>query len=239
MRTLPMRTAAMWISWSLAGAVALAGEPLAGEPILLVDKAQGDAALRMIRQGDTVRLYCLPCADVAYDPVEVRARELRPHGGRYRLLVNGDAVDVSTVYVDSGYGDGWENLALLLGFLDDTVARELKASLTETSRLAPYTGRYGGTLGGASIELELLVRGRGLVGSYSAAGGATVRLLATAFSGPRNAETLVLIERDADDRVTATLRGTLDAAAGTFDGTRTPLDGAPAAAFVLRRTGSE
>jgi hypothetical protein len=227
-----VKTTASWIAWTLAAAA------LAAEPILFVDKAQGDAALRMIRAGDTVRFHCLPCSDVAYSPVEVRSRELRPHGGRWRLLLNGDAVEVSAVYVDSGYGEGWENLALLLGFVDDSIARELKPSLAEASRLAPHTGRWAGTLGEAPVELELLVRERGLVGSYTAAGtaagGDTFRLLATAFGGPRGAETLALIERDDDDRVTATLRGVLDAA-GTFEGTRTPLDGSPAQAFALRR----
>lgn len=224
-----MRTMALWISLTLMGAAGLAAEPLR------LDKAQGDAALRMIREGDTVRLYCQLCADVAYSPLEVRSRGLAPYRDRYRLLLNGEAVDISTVYVDDGYGDGWKNLALLLGFLDDSIARELKASLADTSRLAPYSGDWAGTLGETPIELELLVRGRGLVGSYTAAGGETLRLLATAFGGPRQAETLALIERDADDRVTATLRGRLDAAKGTFEGTRTLLDGSSAQPFALRR----
>lgn len=234
MRTPTPGATALWISamWlTLAGGGAPAAEP---DPI--VDQAQGDAALRMIREGDTVRLYCLPCTDVAYGSVVVESRGLRPRGEGFRLLLNGDAVDLSTVYVDDGYGAGWKNLAVLLGFIDSTLAPELKPSLADAARLAPYSGSYAGTLGGAAIELELLMRGRGLVGSYSSAGGKPMRLVATVFGGPRGAETLVLVERDDDDRVTATLRGELAAAAGTFAGDRTPLDGSPAQAFRLRRT---
>lgn len=229
-----MRRSVFAIVSTLLGAFA----PLAGATGLL-DQAQGDAALRMIREGDTVRLFCAPCSDVTYGVVEVRERALEPLGERYRLLLNGDAVDVTTVFVDDGYGNGWQNLALLLGFVDETLPRGLKTSLAEVSRLAPHTGRYAGTLGETPIEMELLLRGRGLIGSYSSGDGATHQLLAAAFTATRKAETLALIERDAGDRVTATLHGELDAAAGTFEGTRTPLEGTPVQPFLVRRSDSE
>jgi hypothetical protein len=209
---------------------------LGAEPVHRIDKGQGETALRMIREGETVRLYCKPCVDVVYSTVPVSSRTLRPSGGQYRLLLNGEAVDVAAVYVDDGYGDGWENLATLLGIVVEGVRRDLPAALDEDTRLSPHAGHYAGTVGEAAVKMELVLRGRKLTGSYvHDGGGPSFKLLGTSYNATRQSETLALIERDAGDRVTATLRGELDAVSGTFTGTHTSLDGAHQEPFRLSR----
>ncbi len=231
----PMRPSVFLLP--LVTLLALPSPPLRGEPIFQLDKGQGEAALRLIRAGDTVRLFCKPCSDVVYAPVRVEARELRPIADRYRLLVNGEPLDVTLVFVDSGYGDGWENLADLLGFVDEAgVGRELPAAVDDVARLRPHVGDWAGSLGGDEVRLELTLAERRLTGSYERVDGRSFQLLATSYNATRRGETLILVERDAGGGVTATLRGELDAEAGTFTGTRTPLDGSPPQLFRLVRT---
>lgn len=219
---------------SLALLLAMASTPLGGEPIFQIDKGQGDTALRLIHPGDVVRLFCKSCSDVVYTTEAVETLELRPIGERFELWLNGEAADVTLVHVDSGYGDGWENLADLLGFVDRQGDRELPPAVDAAARLRPHAGSWTGTLGGDEVRLELTLAERRLTGSYERAGGGpTFELLATSYNATRHGETLILVERDAGGSATATLRGEIDAGAGTFTGTRSPLGGSPPEPFRL------
>ncbi len=208
--------------------------PLAAEPIYKADKAQGETALRMIHDGETIRLYCKPCYEVVYTAVSVSSRQLQPFGDGFRLLVNGEPVDLTTVYVDDGFADGWENLATLLGFVVDDVVPKLSPALDEDSRLAARAGYYTGTIDGTDVVVELRLEGRKLTGAYfDEQEKGIAKLLATGYNAARKSETLALLERDGEDRVVATWRGDFDPAGDTFTGTRTHLDGSQAQPFEL------
>lgn len=210
--------------------------PAASQSVLRLDRGQAETAGRLIGDGDEVRLYCKPCADVAYSTVTVSSTELRPAGESFTLHLNGEPVDAAQIYVDAGYGDGWENLAVLVGAAVEIPAAKLSRALDDVADLAPHAGSYTGRIGEAAVRLELVLAGRKLDGSYlRVEGGHEFKLLATAYNRTSRGESLTLIERGADDRVTATLQGQLEGASGRFKGVRTPLGGAAAEPFELSR----
>jgi hypothetical protein len=145
-------------------------------------------------------------------------------------------VDAAHVYVDDGYGDGWENLGLLVGAVDEGPAPKLPAALDDVVGLTPHAGSYTGRIGEAAVRLELVLSERKLDGSYvRVEDGLSFKLLATSYNLTREGESLTLIERGAKDRVTATFQGEVDREKATFTGVRKPLGGAGAETFELTR----
>lgn len=231
--------------------------PLLAEPVSQLgkgprlDKGQGESAMRLIRDGETVRFFCKSCTDVVYTTLQVETRTLRPIGGKFELLLNDQPVDANELFVDSGYGDGWDNLAELLGFVPKDSSPKLSRGLDDIARLTPHIGLYTGTLGENTAKLELVLEGRRVTGSLSLGlqdldspeldspnldGRQSVRpLRATAFNATRERDTLTLVERDKSDNLAATLSGQLDAENRTFTGTRSPLDGSSPEPFQLTR----
>ena len=212
-----------------AGLVALTALSAGAQPTQRLDRAQGESVRRMIREGDAVRFYCRPCGDVVFTAATAATRELQPFGSGFRLALNGEIVDPAVVYIDSGFGDGWENLAALLGLVGERAADKLPTVLLADSELHPFTGFYIGTLGEARVQISLHVRDRRLVGTFldeEDGGRPTLRLLATSFRTPRGAATVKLLERDADDQIRGTLTGHFDAGSGALTGTWASLDGA-------------
>lgn len=223
-------------AFALSTLIALSTLPAAAQPATRVDKGQAETAARLIGDGDTVRVYCKLCADVAYSEITVRSKELRPSRGGFELYLNGEPVDIAWIYIDAGYGGGWENLAVMLGAEVDVPAAKLSPALDDVVRLAPHAGSYTGEIGRAAVRVDLVLTGRKLDGSYVRTDDAlSFKLLATAYNLTSQSESLTLIERGAKDRVTATLQGVFDAD-GSFTGVRTPLGAAGGEPFALTRT---
>ncbi len=214
----------------------LGGGAAEGRSIRKLDKRQGESALSLVYEGESVRFYCKPCNEIVYSSLKVSSVEVEPLGDGYRLVLNGETVDVAEVYVeDIGSDHQWANLASLLGFVVEDRPQTLPHAVRDVERLRPHLGAYRGLVSGAEVELELRLDGRALVGSYETASGVRRALRATAFNATRSGKSLVLMERDERDRGTAVLQGRLDAESGTFAGTWTSLDGQRKEAFELAR----
>jgi hypothetical protein len=239
--------ARLYSFWRRLPAVLLAllalGDLTAAWPaaIRILDAGQGEDALDLVRQGETVRLYCKPCSEIAYSSLQVASRELKPLGDGHRLLLNGEDVDVIDVYVESiGREDEWVNLATLLGLVVKDRAHTLPRALRDVERLRPHLGSYRGLLGKTDVILELRLDGRALAGSYEMASGRRA-LRATAFNATREKTSLVLMERDDKNRGTGILKGhfdvdRLDPQRRAFVGAWTSLDGKRQERFEFVRT---
>lgn len=212
----------------------LGGAAAEGASVRKIDKRQGESALSLVHEGDSVRFYCKPCQDVAYASLQVSSIEVEPLGDGFQLVLNGEAVDVAEVYVeDIGSAHEWASLASLLGFVVEDRPQALPHAVRDVEILRPHLGAYRGMVAGAEAELQLQLEGRAVVGSYETVSGALRRLRATAFNATRSEESLVLMERDERDRGTAVLQGRFRE--GTFAGTWTSLDGQRKDSFELRR----
>jgi hypothetical protein len=222
-------TAVLLVTLALLG-----GTAAEGRSVRKIDKRQGESARSLVLVGDSVRFYCKPCQDVVYSAVEVSSVLVEPFGDGFQLVLNGETVDLSEVYVeDVGSDHEWANLASLLGFVVEDRPQTLPHAVRDVELLRPHLGAYRGRVSGAEADLELRLDGRGLVGSYETASGVSRALRATAFNATSRGKSLVLMERDERDRGTALLQGGLEGA--TFAGTWTSLDGKQKESFELQQ----
>jgi len=165
-------TAVLLVTLALLG-----GGAAEGLSVRKIDKHQGEAALSLVYEDESVRFYCKPCQDVVYSSLRVSSVTVEPLGDGFQLVLNGEAVDVAEVYVeDIGSDHQWANLASLLGFVVEDRPQTLPSAVREVGLLRPHLGAYRGTVSGAEAELELQLAGRAVAGSYETASGSLRRL---------------------------------------------------------------
>ena len=145
----------------VAAAVALAVPAARADQFRYLDLPQAQAALRHLRSGDVVHLYCAPCGETVSRRMTVRqpgiariwagdngAAVYRDRGRTFwSVEANDSMLDLAYVYVRDGRR--WRNLAMLLGLHPHGVPAELPPAATGTRWRCegtddnPYLAREG------------------------------------------------------------------------------------------------
>lgn len=218
---------------SIASVLTAAGTN-ADAPVRLLDPGQADTAIRLVQEGDNVRIFCKPCTEVVYDEVQVRSRRLRQAGQRQQFVLNGEAVDVSIVYIQEvGEVLRWTNLAALLGEITDR-PETLSRGARPASRLENHLGYFAGSVGDTTAVLELHLDRRRLRGFWRPNNDSDEihDLRGTTFNSTSDGDTVSLRELFAG-RSTAILSGQFQE--GRLTGERAPLLGDDAEPLELER----
>ena len=128
----------------VAAALAVAVPAARADQFQFLDLAQAQAALRHLRPGDVVHLYCAPCGDAVSRRMTVRqpgvariwagdnsAAVYRDRGRTFWSVEASDnMLDLAYVYVRDGRR--WRNLAVLIGLEPQDVPAELPRDATGT-----------------------------------------------------------------------------------------------------------
>ncbi len=229
--------------------VVLDVQRLDAQPAQRLDAVQGETALRLVREGDGLRLFDARSTEVVYEPLTVASRRVIEADGARSFLINGERFDLANVWLpEVDEPRRFANLATLLGLTVDGVPAELPRALDPALDLAVHAGFYTGILAERPAQLSLALDGRRLEGffgeenstststSTSTPSAGLLVLTGQSYNATRTrGETLELIARDARDRILAVVRGALDPESRTFSGTWTPLDGATARPFTFSR----